>query len=146
MTNFLALTYDLAFTPYRFAGNRASQKQKLMEQSAFQTSPHAKRRFPRYRLDARMSVQVFRTGTTLSYWGRSIEIGKDGIGGTVTGELEPGEVVSLELVLPRAENPLKLRALVRYRQGLRHGFEFLTRTKEQQEVIDRLCETLAGLI
>jgi hypothetical protein len=116
-----------------------------MEQSASQKSQQSKRRFPRYRLDARMSLQVFRSGTTLSYWGRSTEIGKDGIGGTLTGELEPGEVVSLELVLPRAAHPLKLRALVRYRQGLRHGFEFLTRTKEQQETINRLCETLAGM-
>lgn len=92
-----------------------------------------------------MSLQVFRAGTTLGFWGRSTEIGQDGIGGTLTGEVEPGEVVSLEIMLPRVPQPLKLRALVRYRQGLRHGFEFLTRTKEQQEVIHQICETLAGL-
>ena len=114
-------------------------------ESASQKSPGFKRRFPRYRLDVRMSVEVFRQGTTHSFWGRSTEFGQDGIGGTLTGELEPGEVVSLEFAIPRLGYPLKLRALVRYRLGLRHGFEFLSRTKEQQEIIHSLCETLSGL-
>ncbi len=101
------------------------------------------RRFPRYAVDMRIAVQIFRSGETTSLWGRSNELGEDGVGGTLTGELEAGEVVSMELSLPLAAYPLKLRALVRYRIGLRHGFEFLAISAEQRDVLRRVCEMLA---
>jgi hypothetical protein len=108
------------------------------------TPQHRPRRYPRYQIDIRLTAQVFRSGTNLSLWGRSSELGEDGIGGTLTEELEPGEVVSLELSLPLSSYPLKMRALVRYREGLRHGFEFLALTAEQREIIRRVCEMLAA--
>jgi hypothetical protein len=101
------------------------------------------RRFPRYPVDMRIAVQIFRSGETTSLWGRSNELGEDGVGGTMTGELEAGEVVSMELSLPLAAYPLKLRALVRYRIGLRHGFEFLAINDQQRDVLQRVCEMLA---
>jgi PilZ domain-containing protein len=103
-----------------------------------------RRRFSRYALDVRLLVNVFRSGATLSHWGRSHEFGEDGIGGTLTGELEPGEVVSMEVSLPLAAYPLKVRALVRYRHGLLHGFEFLALSPEQRHTIARVCEMLAA--
>jgi hypothetical protein len=107
------------------------------------TDPKTLRRFPRYALDVRVSVKVFRPGAALELWGRSIELGQDGIGITLTGQLEAGEVATLELTLPQSGTPLKLRALVRYRDGLRHGFEFLARDGAQHELILRSCELLA---
>jgi hypothetical protein len=101
------------------------------------------RRFPRYPLDVHLSVHVFRSGGRVSLWGRSNELGEDGIGATLTGELEAGEVVSMELSLPLAACPIKFRAAVRYRDGLRHGFEFLTLTAGQHDEIRRVCEMLA---
>jgi hypothetical protein len=85
---------------------------------------------------------VFRPEAPLELWGRSIELGQDGIGITLTGQLEPGEVATLELTLPASGTPLKLRGLVRYRDGLRHGFEFLARDGAQHELILRTCELL----
>ena len=105
---------------------------------------HWKRRYPRYQLDIRVAVKVFRVDSQVSLWGRSIEFGQDGIGVTLTGELEPGEVATLELTLPASAVPLKLRGLVRYRDGLRHGFEFLARDEIQRETIRRTCELLAA--
>ena len=102
------------------------------------------RRFPRYPLDVRVSAKVFRPDAPFELWGRSIEFGPDGIGVTLTGELEPGEVATLELTLPASSRPLRLRGLVRYRDGLRHGFEFLARDAMQREVIERTCELLAA--
>src|SRR5579864_6877792 len=96
------------------------------------TGPAA-RRYPRFPLDIRVSAKVFRPEAPIDLWGRSIEFGQDGIGVTLTGELEPGEVA-----------PLKLRALVRYRDGLRHGFEFLARDEMQREMIRRTCEVLSA--
>lgn len=102
------------------------------------------RRFIRRVIDIYLSVNVFRAGENVSYWGRSSELGEDGIGATLTGELEPGEVVFMEMALPTAPFPIKFRALVRYRDGLRHGFEFLALSAAQRDQIRRLCETLAA--
>jgi len=100
------------------------------------------RRYPRYSVDVRMNVQVFRNGEVSYFWGRSTELGLDGIGGTLTGNLEPGEVVSMEFPLPVSPYPLKLRAVVRYRIGLHYGFEFLTPTSEQKASLERVCQLL----
>jgi PilZ domain len=102
------------------------------------------RRFPRHALDVRVSVHAFRSGESVSFWGRSSELGEDGVGATLTGELEAGEVVSMELALPMAPFPIKFRALVRYRDGLRHGFEFLALSAAQRDEIRRICETLSA--
>jgi hypothetical protein len=102
------------------------------------------RRFPRYPVDMRISAQVFRPSGSISMWGRSHELGEDGVGGTLTGEVEPGEVVSMELSLPATSQPLKVRALVRYRSGFRHGFEFLALDARQKEILRRTCEMLAN--
>ena len=107
-------------------------------------APKSPRRFPRYPLDVRLSVHVFREGERVSLWGRSNELGADGIGATLTGELVAGEVVAMELTLPMAPYPIKFRALVRYRDGLRHGFEFLAMTATQRDEIERLCRRLAA--
>src|SRR5258707_11416484 len=108
------------------------------------TPPGAhKRRYPRFAIDARMQVRMFQDGEFHSCWGRSTELGEDGIGATLTGELQAGEIVSLEIPLPLSPYPLKVRAIVRYRDGLRYGFEFLTLTGAQREMLRRVCEVLA---
>jgi len=106
------------------------------------SDPKKLRRYPRYSLDVRVSVKVFRPNAPVELWGRSIELGQDGIGITLTGQLEPGEVATLELTLPASSVPLRLRGLVRYRDGLRHGFEFLARDATQHQLILKTCELL----
>jgi hypothetical protein len=96
-------------------------------------------------MDVRVTVQVFRAGTVNYFWGRTTEFGQDGLGGTLTGELEPGEVVSLEFALPAAPLPVKVRAIVRYRIGLHYGFEFLTLTVGQRAAVESTCARLAGM-
>lgn len=102
----------------------------------------ARRRFPRYPVDIRVSLHVLRAEGPVSLWGRSNEVGADGIGVTLTGQLDPGEVVNLELTLPPSSAPMKIRALVRYRDGLRHGFEFLALSPKQREAVNQTCEWL----
>jgi len=101
------------------------------------------RRYPRFAIDARMQVRMFQAGEFQTCWGRSTELGEDGIGATLTGELQSGEIVSLEVPLPLSPYPLKVRAIVRYRDGLRYGFEFLTLNEGQREMLRRVCEVLA---
>ena len=101
------------------------------------------RRFPRFAIDVRLQVKMFQAGEFRSCWGRSTEMGQDGIGATLTGSLEPGEIVTLEIPLPLTPYPIKVRAIVRYRQGLRYGFEFLTLNDGQRDTILRVCQYLA---
>jgi len=101
------------------------------------------RRFPRFVIDVRLQVKMFQAGEFRSCWGRSTEMGQDGIGATLTGSLETGEIVTLEIPLPLAPYPIKVRAIVRYRQGLRYGFEFLTLNDGQRDTILRVCQYLA---
>lgn len=98
------------------------------------------RRYPRYNVNMRVAVQVFRHGTVESLWGRCNEIGQDGMNATLTGELQPGEVATLEFTLPAMRDPTRLRAAVRHHSGFRHGFEFLTMTEGQRETIRRALE------
>jgi len=102
------------------------------------------RRFPRFALDVRLQVKMFQEGEFCSCWGRSVEIGQDGIGATLTGDLEAGEIVTLEIPLPLTPYPIKVRAIVRYTQGLRYGFEFLTMNAAQRDTIQRVCQYLAS--
>ena len=103
----------------------------------------SKRRFPRFAIDIRIQVRMFQGGDFHNCWGRSTEIGQDGIGATLTGELGTGEIVTLEIPLPLSPYPLKVRAIVRYRHGLHYGFEFLTLNDTQRDNLHRVCQMLA---
>jgi len=50
----------------------------------------------------------------------------------------------MEFTVPLAVQPIKVRAIVRYRNGLYHGFEFLTLNQEQRNIVCRACEFLAA--
>jgi hypothetical protein len=102
------------------------------------------RRFPRFSLDVRLQVRMFQEGEFRTCWGRSVELGQDGIGATLTGTLATGEIVTLEFPLPLTPYPIKLRAIVRYCQGLRYGFEFLTMNQAQRDTVLRVCQYLAS--
>jgi hypothetical protein len=102
----------------------------------------SKRQFPRYELDVRMLVHVFREGKSTTLWGRSNMLGIEGLGGTLTGELEVGEVVGLEFPVPLCSQPVKLRGAVRYKNGFQYGFEFLAMDATQRQAIQRALQIL----
>lgn len=102
------------------------------------------RRFSRHRFDVRIQASVFREGLTTSCWGRTSELGEDGIGATLSGELQAGEVVSVEFPIPLPPHIMKVRAVVRYSEGLRCGFEFLVVNDEQKLLLREVCVLLAN--
>jgi c-di-GMP-binding flagellar brake protein YcgR len=105
--------------------------------------PSPARRYPRFAVDLRIKVRAYRNGQFSTCWGRSIELGCDGMGATLTGNLEVGEIVSLEIPLPLSPQPVKIRAAIRFRQGQRYGLEFLLINDAQRQAVDRACEMLA---
>lgn len=110
--------------------------------SAPQRSSRSRRRFPRHQLDVRILVHTFRDGVSNTIWGRSNMLGQEGIGGTLTGELQIAEVVGLEFPLPLSPHPIKLRAIVRFKNGFQYGFEFLAVDASQRQALLRACEIL----
>jgi hypothetical protein len=120
-------------------------KSKLNNQPLAAARTHQRlRRFSRFRFDARIQLSVFREGVTTKFWGRTGELSQDGLGATLSGELQTGEVVSLEFPLPLPPHSIKVRAVVRYNEGLRHGFEFLVMNHEQRLALHQVCVVLAN--
>ena len=113
------------------------------EPSASKTQ-RVQRRFYRSHFDVRIQVAVFRDGVTVNCWGRTSELSMDGIGATLSGELRVGEVVSLEFPIPLPPHIIKLRAVVRYSDGLRCGLQFLIVTDEQRLLLHEVCVVLAN--
>ncbi|MGZ4842334.1 MAG: PilZ domain-containing protein [Candidatus Angelobacter sp.] len=91
----------------------------------------------RYLLDLRI---VVRTKETLI--GRTKDIAEGGLGATIPGSINVGEIVDLELQLPETQEPLKIKAEVRYRQGFQYGFKFIHITEQQKEMIRRTTRDL----
>jgi hypothetical protein len=106
-------------------------------------SKRNRRRFPRYRLDVLLRLNVLHDNQYLHTMGRTSDLAHGGLGCVLPMELQPDEVVNLELCLPEIGEPLLLRAVVRYRRGLSYGLEFLGPTVDQQQQIDLAC---AGLV
>src|SRR6201997_2839596 len=92
-----ARTAAAGATPGPASGHRSSGKANFT------------RRFPRFAIDVRLQVKMFQAGEFRNCWGRSTEIGQDGIGATLTGSLEPGEIVTLDIPLPLTPYPIKVR-------------------------------------
>lgn len=109
-------------------------------------SSRTMRQFPRFQLDVRMLVHVFRDGNMSTVWGRSTSLGREGIGATLTGEMDIGEVVGLEFTVPLSPHPVKLRAIVRYKNGFQYGFEFLAVDGKQRDAIQRALDILPPML
>ena len=91
----------------------------------------------RYLLDVRIVVRAKET-----LIGRTKDIAEGGVGATIPSEINIGEIVELELQLPDATEPLKIKAEVRYRHGFQYGFKFTHTTEQQKEMIRRTTRDL----
>lgn len=100
------------------------------------------RRYARYRTELPLIVKVLGQEGYLRIHGRCFEIAENGLGAVVTSEFRPGEMVSLELSIPKVAEMQTLRAVVRHRMGFLHGFEFVGILPEQRAQIRAFCRTL----
>jgi hypothetical protein len=100
------------------------------------------RRFARYRTEFPLMVAVLGKEGSIHLHGRCFEIAEGGIGAVISGALAAGEMVSLEFSIPTASTPVLLRAVVRYRLGFLHGFEFIGIASEHRQQIRAFCQGL----
>jgi TonB family protein len=89
----------------------------------------------RFRVQAPLDVTVLRSGIPDTVPGRSVNLGEDGIGAFLAGELTPGEAVAVEVRLSPGANPVRARALVRHHNKLRYGMQFVGLSVDQQAAI-----------
>lgn len=95
------------------------------------------REHPRFLIDIRL---VVRSEKVLH--GRTKNLGEGGLGATIAGDLQLGEIVRLEFQLPEVPDPMAIHAEVRYRKGFQFGFKFINPTQEQCESIRRATRAL----
>lgn len=100
----------------------------------------AQRRFPRYRTDLPLRVR-HQEGRDLD--GRCFLIAEGGLGGDLPEPVPVGDLVQLRLALPTHPKLIEVWAVVRYRQGLQHGFEFVSLTDAERLSIMEFCVGLA---
>jgi len=70
-----------------------------------------------------------------TYRGWCHDVSTGGLGATVAVPLKLGHEVSLEFPFPESPEPIRVRAIVRYTNGFRHGFEFLDLNPSQLALI-----------
>ena len=97
------------------------------------------RKFPRYKVQLPFAVTVYHSGTLALLQGMCRDVGEGGLGGTIDGDLEPGECVLLLLSDPRLEVPLEPRAQVKYRRQNDYGFAFFDITATERAKVRWLC-------
>jgi TonB family protein len=100
----------------------------------------ARRKSPRFHLNAPVDVTVLRSGIPEAVPGRCLNLGERGVAGVLAGELVPGEIVGVELRLPLSAEALRARARVRYHDKLRCGLEFLGLSDEQRAAVREWAE------
>jgi CheY-like chemotaxis protein len=102
------------------------------------------RRFPRYPIRVPLAVTVSRLGESAVLFGVCSNFGEGGIGGSIEGNLVPGELVQVQGSDMRLDFRLESYAQVRYRKGETYGFAFCDVTPQQQAEVQRLCQRLAS--
>lgn len=95
----------------------------------------SRRRVPRFRTLASLDVTVLRSGIPDTLPGRALNLCERGMGAVIAGELNPGESVGVELRLSAAGAALRTKAVVRYQDKLRYGFEFTAISADQRNAI-----------
>lgn len=101
------------------------------------------RRWKRHAIDVRLKVTSTRGGVRTIVYGRGTDVSEGGMSAYIALELNLGSSIEMEVTLPYAQQPLKVKARVRSRDGLRYGLEFLSLTPPEREVILRTCKALA---
>jgi hypothetical protein len=97
---------------------------------------HNRRKCTRFLLDQRLKVVL--PGNKAVH-GRTRDISEGGLGAVIADPLDPGTRVELEFPVGIQDLPLRLSAVVCFRRGFHHGFEFLVPSSNDLAVIRKVC-------
>jgi c-di-GMP-binding flagellar brake protein YcgR len=103
------------------------------------------RRFPRYSIDVAVRISLVKNSQKHIFSGRGSELSEAGMAAYIPAELNLGDRVSIDMMLPYSREGLSLVGIVRNRSGFRYGMEFKDITDAQRQSILRTCSALALL-
>lgn len=98
-----------------------------------------RRRCARYYLDKRLQIIVNDGRTSKIIYGRTRDISEGGIGVVISDSLAPESRVAVELPVDFQTSPLRMNAVVCYRRGFSHGFEWIALEPADLAAIRRIC-------
>jgi hypothetical protein len=97
------------------------------------------RRWPRYRIDARLKVLVFGVN---SAFGPANNLSFGGMGAYIPCAIPVGAQILLEVSFSSSPSEVKLKAVVRNAEGFRYGLEFVDVPATARAAIEKNCQGL----
>lgn len=110
-----------------------------------ETMYEALRRWPRYKLEVPLRIIAQKAGKTAIVQGRGNELNEGGMAVFAGVELGVQEEIAVEFTPPYSGQPIRVRAVVRDRQGYSYGVEFLTQNIDDHQNVDQIRTVLRGL-
>jgi len=101
------------------------------------------RRWQRHNMDVRVKIVTRRNGVGTATYGRGTDISEGGMSAYISMEIGVGKTVEMELILPYAQQSMKINAVVRNRRGFCYGVEFVNLAAPEREQILRSCKALS---
>lgn len=98
------------------------------------------RRWRRFKVEVRVRVLL---GDRAGVFGQGSDISEGGMSLFIPAELKVGQTITCDLQLPYCTEKIKLRAVVRNRNGFRYGVEFSGTSDHEKSLITRVCKALA---
>lgn len=106
---------------------------------------HPVRRSQRFKVNFAIKVFTVVQQRKCVLQGRSHDLCEDGMAIYIPAELQRGQVVQMEFILPYVERRLGVAATVRDCEGFRCGLQFENLNPIEQDAIEACCERLAAL-
>ena len=99
------------------------------------------RSFARFAFNAPVAVSYSETGTA-AIKGKIVDIGLGGLRLFLDEDVAVGQRLWLEFSLPDVAEPLRLMSKVKHGFDRQYGFQFLTISPEQRELIRAACQSM----
>jgi len=103
------------------------------------------RRWPRYRINVPVRLVVQRPDKTVIVSGRGMELNEGGIALFAGVELKLGQRVEIEFTPPYDGQPLRVRGVIRNRNGYNYGSEFLLLDREDKIQAEQIRHVLQAM-
>ena len=102
----------------------------------------ATRRSPRHKVS--LAIRLFAVTQHRKYalQGRTHDLSAEGMAVYIPAELQRGQMVQLEFILPDSQISLGVDGIVRDSEGFRCGLEFHNLSPIDQEALTRYCQLL----
>jgi hypothetical protein len=103
------------------------------------------RRWERYHLELRFKATMTKEGKRIVLFGQGTDVSEGGMAAYIPTELAVSDVVELELALPylTGQQPLRIRAVVRNRNGFRYGLEYTSLASADREMLLKCLKALS---